>query len=107
MSGLVPLARQRLYSLLHPGMIALRGEELLVLQVCNLPLQFDDLLWMVAHHMYFPDRLRVRCHPYQHLLCLCKCLGQLIESDGVLLYVDVRHDGALVLRKHPGRSGFR
>jgi hypothetical protein len=60
-------------------MVALQGHELLGLNVFDLTLQVDNLLWSVAHHLYLPDGLGVMRNSHQYLMCL------LVHSYGVSL----------------------
>jgi hypothetical protein len=55
--GFVPFIRQCPDLLFELGMVALQGQELLRLMVCDLPLQIDNFLLVVTHHLYFPHWL--------------------------------------------------
>jgi hypothetical protein len=104
--GFVPLVPQSSYLLFELGIVALRGQELLRLQVCDLSLQVDYLLWVLADHLYLSDRLGVLCYPHQYLLCLYERLPQLFVPYVVFVDLDECHDGALILGGYQGRSGF-
>jgi hypothetical protein len=105
--GFVSFVPQSLYLSFEFGMIALWGQELLRLQVCNLPLYIEELFWVLADPLHLSDWLGVLCYPHQYLLRLCERLSQLFEPGLVLVDVNECHDGALILDGYQGRSGFR
>jgi hypothetical protein len=104
--GFVLFARQSPYLLLHHSMVALCGQELLRLQVYDLSLQVDYLLWVLADHLHLSDQLGVLCYSHQYLMCLYEHLPQLVVPYVIFVEIDEYHDGALVFDGHQGRAGF-